>query len=178
MKALLIVVLVSSGFCFGQENPWTPKGENPWKGYPQQETKPIETIDSSRLVEADVDSTTLPVKLKEASLSEEQVYAKAENRANEVYKSGGDFAFGFLTGVCFNLFGVVPDLIYIAPNFKSEKRAVEKVVKEVQHEDCDKEKLEKKVKNKLKTKKALSTIGGTLTGAATQIGIALVIILM
>lgn len=178
MKGLLIFVLLCSAFCFAQENPWSPKGENPWKAYPQQEKKPTEAIDSSRLVEAKVDSITLPVMPKQENLSEEQICVKAENRAVEVYKSGGNFAFGFVTGLCFNLFGIAPDLIYIAPNFNKEKRAVEQAMKEVKNENCDKKKVEKKVKNRIKTKKAVSTIGGTLTGAATQLGIVLVIFIM
>ena len=178
MRALVLITLLSFGICFGQENPWALKGENPWKAYPQQATEMPQETDSTSAAKEEKDSISLQARPMEENLSETEIYFRAENRAKEVYKSGGDFAFGFVTGICFNVLGVFPDVIYIAPNFKKEKRAIEKVVSEVPNETCDKEKLRKKVKNKVKSKKGLSTIAGTLTGALTQISIGIVIIII
>ena len=125
MRALVLITLLSFGICFGQENPWALKGENPWKAYPQQATEMPQETDSTSAAKEEKDSISLQARPMEENLSETEIYFRAENRAKEVYKSGGDFAFGFVTGICFNVLGVFPDVIYIAPNFKKEKRAIE-----------------------------------------------------
>lgn len=182
MKTIFILfasILVE--FVTAQENPWTPKGENPWKQNPNnefvivQENDTLPTRREMVVVENDSIQKEEVISLENAS-TEKQLLQKAGVEAEHAYDSNGDFGAGFGFGLLFNFFGVIPDMIYVANTSKKETAAIKKIERDSRFNSVNQEKLDKKVRSKIKTKKAASTIIGTVIGSVVQIGVGIIIL--
>lgn len=165
---LFILFFLFSFAAFSQENPWENKNkENPWKTEEQTTTtteKPA--VDSAATVD------TIYVNQEELEI----LLENAGEDAKQLYKSGGDFAFGFTSGLLFNYVGGLVSCVYIFPNSKKEKRVIQDVMDNPNYDQVEDETLEKEVKKRVKNKKILTTIGGVLAGSVTQIIVLLGII--
>jgi len=158
---LFILFFLFSFAAFSQENPWENKNkENPWKTQEQKTTsteKP--TVDSVATVD------TLYVNQEELEI----LLENAGEDGRRLYKSGGDFAFGFTSGLIFNYAGGLVSCIYMLPNSRKEKRVAQEVMDNPNYDQVEDETLEKEVKKSIKNKKILTTLGGVLAGSVTQI---------
>lgn len=150
MKTLVyIFFLFVSTLSFSQENPWERKAtENPWK-----------TENNN------ADSVQVPV------LDEESLLSKAKDEAATTYKSKGSFAFGFTAGLVLNVYGFLADGIYIVHDSKQEERIVAAIKKDSTYQTVDAYDLETKTAKRIKIKKFIATVGGTITGSIVQLGI-------
>lgn len=173
MKRIIVIILLLSSTLFAQENPWEKKSkENPWKTETteeKEEEKEVAVVEKDTTVQVETMDTIVR---QDLSVNEQkQLIRKAETESRANYKSGGDFAFGFATGLVFNYVGMLPAAIYIAPTTKKEKRATEPVNNDSTYVNIEPEVLNKKTKSAVKSKKALATLGGNLVGSLAQIGI-------
>jgi len=194
MKAVTFFSILIIGWsCSAQENPWLPQGENPWKAFPENQTEIAivkdSTVENSDTVFVQSDnsesskiSDSVMVDMYESDTnifySNEVLIDKSKVAAFDDYKSAKDFAFGFAMGLFFNLPSlIIIDPIYISVNSKKEKETMKKIEKDSRYAPVDDEVLHKKVKSQVKSKKALSTMGGTIVGSLAQIGIFVVLLI-
>ena len=182
MKTICILyALVLFEFVYAQENPWVPKGENPWASNPKNEFVLVEEKDTLpklseiTLVENDSTKITKEVPLENVS-TEKELLIDAGNVAFSSYNSAGDFGAGFTFGLFFNFIGIVPDVVYITSNSKKEKKAIQSIEEDSRYDSLNNEKLTKKVRSKIKSKKAIATLSGTLVGGIVQVGLGVIII--
>jgi len=160
MKLFIFLIITFNTTLFSQENPWENKNtENPWGTESKQE------VEKDSLVMVEKVDTVL------SHESKKRLYKSAEADARANYKSGNDFAFGFTTGLFFNVLGTAPDAIYVIPTMKREKRAIEKVNNDPAYKYVDPEELNKKTKSAIKSKKFLASLGGTIVGSLVQFGV-------
>lgn len=169
MKALFVLFITVCSVGFAQENPWKNKEtENPWATESAKETSKVDSPITDSTTANDISDTTGAVT---SAADRKALYRDAETTSREHYKSGGDFVLGFTSGLVFNVLGIIPDMVYTIPTTKKEKIAVEKTVSDSTYTSLDDEKLTKKTKSAVKSKKFLATLGGTVVGSLTQIGV-------
>lgn len=167
MKRIIVIVLLLSSNLFAQENPWEKKStKNPWQTETTKEAA-VEEKDTSMQME-----TVDTIVRQELNINEQkQLIRKAETESRANYKSRGDFGVGFTTGVLFNGLGIIPSAVYIFPTTNKEKQAAEPVNNDSAYVNIEPEKLNKKTKSAVKSKKALATLGGNIVGSIVQVGI-------
>lgn len=197
MIRAIIILMGLLPFIGHAQNPWLPKGENPWMNYPGNNLPVVSEKESTHVITDSLKEhdQTLPfikavdtndvgysaVVISEPSqplvvLDEAMALEAAGDEAMDLYPANGDFGFGFSMGLLFNVFAIpTADVIYMAPDSKNEKKTFERVVNNPEYANADKEKLTKKVKTKIKGRKIGMTIAGSLVGSLTQGLIILVI---
>lgn len=183
-------------FVNAQENPWLPKGENPWGVYQKKTEKVVTENNSSTELEvnentlqeeeivrennstATADTANNLYQKKEFvadDLTERELWIEAGKEAYNEYHSGSDFLIGFSFGMVLPT-GIVAAATYSTTKNKNEKRVTEKIINDPTYEIVDDRDLKRKVRNSIKGKKLLSAVGGALVGVATKVGVFLLLI--
>jgi len=165
MKALFILLLLITNGLLAQENPWKNKSEeNPWGNTPETAT--------------DKDSMATVKKTETIStLSKSELLKEAKFEAKNNYKSRQAFGVGFASGIILNVYGFIPDIVYTAIDTDKEREVRDKLEEDPTYKNVPKHELKKTTKNGIKSKKLLASLGGTLLGSVTQLGIIIVLIL-
>jgi len=170
-KGFLSIVIISLSFLssFAQENPWLPKGENPWGEYEKTEKSTVENqpkkenqpIDKPSKTDENLSLDTLPK-------SENQLYQQAVTDVSTAYKSRKEFILGCAFGIIFAT-GVIPSLLVVAANNKQEKQLVKEIESRPEYQPLNDGKLNKKLKKSIKGKKFAATMGGVAVGIGAKL---------
>ncbi len=170
-KGFLSIVFLSFSFysAFAQENPWLPKGENPWGHYEKTEKSSShnEPKKESQPTDQSV-KTTDNLSLDTLAKSENELYQKAVTESSTAYKSRNEFILGCAFGIIFPT-GIIPSLTVVATNNKQEKRLVKEIESQPEYQKLDDKKLNKKLKNSIKTKKFKASMGGVAVGIGAKL---------
>jgi hypothetical protein len=168
MRSLIYLILLMVSIpVFSQENPWTPKGENPWVAYENNsanqtaEQVVIVIIDTVQLEE------TSEQKMSEADYNQLMNDLKADVIVK--YQNGKDFGVGFGIGIVFGFTGIVGDGIYALTNSKREKKVVEEILIDSTYQVIPDEVLTKETKKTMRGKKIAKAIGGTMVAVLVRI---------
>ncbi len=161
MRGLIyLVLMLISMTVFSQENPWTPKGENPWSAYENNsqnqtaEQVVVITIDSAQL------EKTSEQKLSDAD--HKILLNELETDVLEKYENRNDFGAGFGIGIVFGFAGIIGDGLYTATNSKREKKVVEEILIDSTYQAIPEKTLTKETKKTMKNKKFKKAVGGTM----------------
>lgn len=189
MKTLIVLFVMMTGFIFSQENPWLPKGTNPWIQY---ETSSIENnereiqdtlqdINSNDLSEnVDTIMTLLPqtkvepIDVTEKHKSDSELCANIQSEADSLYYHKGDFVAGFVIGLVFGIYGLAGDGIYSATWNKKEKQILETFQTDSTYQTLTHKQIKKHVKKSTGDKKFRKAAKGTIVAVAIRIGILMI----
>ncbi|MCC7452715.1 MAG: hypothetical protein IT222_01005 [Crocinitomix sp.] len=120
-KGFLIIVIISSSFfsTFAQENPWLPKGENPWGEYEKTEKSTVEN-EPKKENQPNEEQLKTNEHLGSDSLVklENSLYEEAATASSTAYKCRKEFILGCAFGIIFPT-GIVPCAITGATNNKN-----------------------------------------------------------
>jgi translation elongation factor EF-1beta len=185
----LVFLLLLASNALTQENPWLPKGENPWGHYentkktenpsPETETKNqnqpvVDTVKTETILTKNENQPIVDsIKILEIEIvdsvqkSENELYSEAGMVAQDAYISSDDFMLGYLFGVV-TATGLIPSLLCVYTDNKQEKQLVKEIESRPRYEKLDNKKLNRQIKNKVKNKKLKSTLVGALAGFGTK----------
>jgi hypothetical protein len=176
MKATIFLFLMLAwAMVFSQENPWTPKGENPWTAYEtkseNQATHGQETVhaDSTQVAE------TSEQKLSEVEY--DQLLEELEADVLLKYQNKKDFGAGFGIGIFLGIAGIVGDGIYAASNSKREKKVVKEILSDSTYQAIPDKALTKETKKTMKNKKFAKAVAGTIVAVLVRTGVFTIIIM-
>jgi hypothetical protein len=151
---------------FSQENPWTPKGENPWGAYENKSEN--QTAEQVELVVID---TTHLEKTSEQKMSDadyNQLMNELEADVILKYNHKKDFGAGFAIGIVFGFSGVVGDGIYAITDSKREKKVVEEILSDSTYQSIPEKTLKRESKKTMKSKKFKKAVGGTVVAVLVR----------
>lgn len=167
MRSLIYLILMLISIpVFSQENPWTPKGENPWAAYePCPENQTAEQVLIVSLDSSELEST------REQKMSEADFKFQKDELAQDVlakYRNRIDFGVGFGIGIAFGITGIIGDGIYAATTSKKEQKVVEEILSDSTYQAIPDKTLKKETKKTIKSRKFKKAVGGTMLAVLTR----------
>jgi hypothetical protein len=190
-RAIFVFLNLISMFVFAQENPWTPKGENPWAAY-ENKSKNQTAVDSANV---EIDSSEIKVTIVEVNfeIDSSQIKETSEQKLSAIeydmlledleddvvkrYKNKSNFGAGFAIGIILGIPGIIGDGIYAATNSKREKKIVEEVLRDSTYQAIPDKALKKETKKTMKNKKFAKAVAGTIVAVLIRAGIFTILIM-
>ena len=164
----LIIALFNLGMTgFAQDNPWQTNSEvNPWENNDSIPHSKLKNSEESKQILVEEILFVYDEYTKTALKGTNQLNSEMNRHVNKTYKSAPMFWTNFTTGLLLNIFSVPINLISSGLPSKRTDQAL--VNFEQDNPNLDKRTL-KKYHSKLRAKKFLSGLGGTVAGIASGI---------
>lgn len=189
LRLALSLILGWSAVTFGQEDPWLPKGNDPWAAYKNE----VDTSSTKNLVGQFADKDTLASdsstfrenEVAVISGIEKPVYLNAtgdldksgrellredlKQYADTSFKASGYFVVGMFTGLTLGVLALSADAITVIPDTRAE-RAIQKAVEEdPRFREIPEEKLKKERRSATNKKQFRKALLGSAVGISIRL---------